>query len=216
MTSTDTEQRAQQRLTRERYTPRPPVVADIEFGDPETITVADLRAGDFLICIPDYRNVRGVQFNSAVKTISDPSYERGWYERGTGRGRRVPKFPVMSRELTTHAGSAGWDFPVATPVVVRRPAVRPLTLDEQIEQLREQIAAAERDTIADQGDEVLDAGGWVEVTRAVLDLAGPEISDEAKREVRRMSGLVDVEQYDRDDEMFGPAVYYDDDADGSE
>jgi hypothetical protein len=182
-------QRAISRLTEtKQYTPVQPVVAEITFSEPVTITVADLRVGDFVVLIPEYKRIRAVSFNSAVKTISESRYG-GWYTQSRPRG---PKISVLSRSFSTVAGApVAWHYPVDTPVIVRRPAVQQLTLDEQISKLCEAVDAAERDVTADQGADVLDAGAWVEVTRAVIALAGPEISDEAKRAVARMTGLDD-------------------------
>jgi hypothetical protein len=79
--------------------------------------------------------------------------------------------------------------------------LRKLTLDEQVQRLLDTIDTAERDVKGNMGDDAWETGGWVDVTRSMIDLAGPEISDEAKRQVRRMTGLVDVEAGERDDEI---------------
>jgi hypothetical protein len=184
-------QRAIRRLTEQHYTPAQPVVADIVFGDPETITVADLKPGDFVVTIPAYKGIRGYSFSTAVKTISDAAF--GKWEEHHGRGRGHFRQQLQSRVMTFATQPAGivFDYPLDAPVIVRRPAVQQLTLDEQISKLCEAVDAAERDVTADQGADVLDAGAWVEVTRAVIVLAGPEISDAAKRAVERMTGLRD-------------------------
>lgn len=64
-----------------------------------------------------------------------------------------------------------------------------LSLEEQIRALEREYDGACADTAADQGEAVVDGGGWVELARAVADLAGPEISEEARREFLRMQGL---------------------------
>jgi hypothetical protein len=49
--------------------------------------------------------------------------------------------------------------------------------------------AACADTAADQGEEIVDCGGWVELACATVSLAAPDISAEAKREFLRMNGI---------------------------
>jgi hypothetical protein len=64
-----------------------------------------------------------------------------------------------------------------------------MLLDEQIDSLQREFDAACQDTAADQGDDIVECGGWVDLARATVDLAGPEIEPEAKREFLRMQGL---------------------------
>lgn len=64
-----------------------------------------------------------------------------------------------------------------------------LTIDEQLEVLRKAYDAGEQDAIGDYGDEVVDSGGWVEIVRAVCDLVGPEVTEEAKKEFCRTQGV---------------------------
>jgi hypothetical protein len=66
---------------------------------------------------------------------------------------------------------------------------RAMTLDEQISALQAFYDTACADTAADQGEEIVDCGGWVELARATVDLAEPHISTEAKREFLRMQGI---------------------------
>jgi hypothetical protein len=61
------------------------------FGPPETVTVAELRAGDFLIAIPAQEGVRGVTVNSGIAELSDD-----WNTWRQSTGYRRPKVPVRS------------------------------------------------------------------------------------------------------------------------
>jgi hypothetical protein len=60
-------------------------------------------------------------------------------------------------------------------------------LEHEIDALLTECERAEADCVADYGEEMTEAGGWVEVTRAVIDMS--DASPEAKREVLRMKGL---------------------------
>jgi hypothetical protein len=72
----------------------------------------------------------------------------------------------------------------------RRPAgPAPLDLEAQVARLDAEFASACEDTAADQGEQIVETGGWHELARAVMDLAGPEISDAAKAEFARRNGL---------------------------
>lgn len=84
------------------------------FGAPETITVADLAVGDFVISLPPHNNVRGARVNSGVREISAVHYDR-WKQSGRG-GRRLPsrRFTFHDRDLTA------LDVPTDHPVIVRR------------------------------------------------------------------------------------------------
>jgi hypothetical protein len=64
-----------------------------------------------------------------------------------------------------------------------------MTLDQQISALQAFFDTACADTAADQGEEIVDCGGWVELARAAVDLAEAHISAEAKREFLRMNGV---------------------------
>jgi hypothetical protein len=88
------------------------------FGAPETITVADLAAGDFVIALPAHNNVRGARVNSGVREITEAAYGR-WRQRG--RGGRM----LLSRRFTFHdRDQAPLDVPCDHPVIVRRPQGR--------------------------------------------------------------------------------------------
>jgi hypothetical protein len=69
------------------------------------------------------------------------------------------------------------------------PMQRDRELDAMTLWLYDTQRAAERDAIADHGRSVLDAGGWIEIARAVLDVAPPWISDAARAEYLRCNGL---------------------------
>jgi hypothetical protein len=85
------------------------------FGAPETITVADLRAGDFVISIPEQRRVRGYRIGSGVAEISEPAHF-GWQ---FGPARR--KVSVKSRKVRFHDRELGrLDLPVMHEILVRR------------------------------------------------------------------------------------------------
>jgi hypothetical protein len=64
-----------------------------------------------------------------------------------------------------------------------------MTLDQQIEALEAAYTSACEETAAEQGEEIVDGGGWVEIARAIVDLADPGITEEAKSEFCRMNGL---------------------------
>jgi hypothetical protein len=157
------------------------------FGPPETITVADLAEGDFVVHIPAQAGTRGARVNSGVAAITPPR---------TGRWRAGPprrKVPVPSRAISFHDRDlAGLDVPATHTVMVRRrrPAgPAPLDLEAQVARLQDELRAACEDTAADQGEQIVETGGWYELARAVMDLAGPEISDAAKAEFARRNGL---------------------------
>lgn len=59
--------------------------------------------------------------------------------------------------------------------------------------LMAEIMQAEQDVIADFGEEIIEAGAWVEIVRSVLLMSGA--SETVKREVLRRSGLEWIEGY---------------------
>jgi len=67
----------------------------------------------------------------------------------------------------------------------------PHTIDAQMTWLYDTQRTAEADAIADAGQAMIDAGGWVEICRAVLGLAPAWVTDAAKREYLRCNGLDD-------------------------
>lgn len=154
------------------------------FGPPETITVADLAEGDFVVHVPAQSGTRGARVNSGVAAITPPR---------TGRWRAGPprrKVPVPSRAISFHDRDlAALDVPCTHTVMVRRRRAAGLDLEAQVARLQEALRAACADTAADQGEEIVETGGWYELARAVMDLAGPEITAEAKAEFARRNGL---------------------------
>jgi hypothetical protein len=64
-----------------------------------------------------------------------------------------------------------------------------MDLEEQIQKLEEQFKLAEKDVVADMGEEAWESGGWVEIAYNIASLGGPEISLEAKREFLRCQGV---------------------------
>lgn len=159
------------------------------FGPAETITVADLAAGDFVVSIPAQAGTRGARVNSGVADITPPRAGR-WYTRSRPRG---PRQPVASRRIRfLDSGLASLDVPCTHQVVARRratPAAPPLDLEAQVARLEDALLTACEDTAGDQGDEIVDTGGWAELAHAVADLAGPEITAAAKAEFFRRNGL---------------------------
>lgn len=68
-----------------------------------------------------------------------------------------------------------------------------MTLDDQITQLQneyDETEAGYKDDLGEEeGEAILDSGAWVDVARQVVQFAGPEITEEAKREFLRTHGL---------------------------
>ena len=88
----------------------------VTFGPAETITVGELRRGDFIVVMPTQRGVRGYRWNSAVAEITDPAFGR-W--RTGPPGKR--KTPLKSRKFRLMSVDGIWDVPVDHTVTVRRP-----------------------------------------------------------------------------------------------
>lgn len=83
------------------------------FGPSETITIADLRVGDFIETIPTQSGVRGTRLGSGVASL-----ETGYrWSRSNGRGRS--RSDVASIEIATLRGQRV-DVPATFSVVVRR------------------------------------------------------------------------------------------------
>jgi hypothetical protein len=161
------------------------------FGEPETITIAELQAGDFVLEILPAFGVAGAKPMSAIREISEAAEGR-WQSRQQARPRaRIHRAALASRRMLFQDRSlAALDVPVDHEAIVRRPAGRVslLPLEEAIDQLETAFLGACEDTEADQPGAV-DAGGWVELARAIADLAGAEISAEAKAEFFRRNGI---------------------------
>lgn len=63
------------------------------------------------------------------------------------------------------------------------------SIDAQVTWLYDVQRAAERETIAEQGADVVERGGWIEIALAVLEIAPAWITDAAKREYLRTNGI---------------------------
>jgi hypothetical protein len=87
------------------------------FGDEETITISELRVGDFVTVVPTQSGIRGVRFNSAVKE-ADIVYGR-WTKSNGYRQRRTP---VESKRIAFRDAKTGaYNYPLTFEVKVRRP-----------------------------------------------------------------------------------------------
>jgi hypothetical protein len=87
------------------------------FTDPQTIKVAELRPGDFVVSYPRQANVPGRTIRSTVATIDD-SYTR-WAHQSAPRR---PKLPIHSRIATFVTSTiSALDLPADCIVIVRRP-----------------------------------------------------------------------------------------------
>jgi hypothetical protein len=156
------------------------------FGATQAIPVVDLRVNDFVIQVPPQSGYRAVRVNSGIREIRD---DRGtWTRSGGYRQRRVP---IPSKILMfKDARQAALNYPVDFIVEIRRPdGPAGMTVDEQVALLQQAYEGACDDTAADQGDGIVDCGGWVELARATVDLAEPGITAEAKAEFLRMLGV---------------------------
>jgi hypothetical protein len=158
----------------------------ITFGATQTVEVADLQVNDFVIQIPPQSGYRAVRVNSAIREIRDD--QGTWTRSGGYRQRRVP---LPSKILIfKDARQDAVNYPLDWIVEIRRPdGPAGMSLDEQIELLQQDYDAACRDTAADQGDEIVATGGWVELARATVDLADAGITAEAKAEFLRINGV---------------------------
>ena len=87
------------------------------FTDPQTITVADLVVGDFVVSYPRQANVPARDVRSTVETISEH-----WDRWAHQAAPRRPKFPIPSRVATFVSRDVrALDLPTDCVVVVRRP-----------------------------------------------------------------------------------------------
>lgn len=87
----------------------------IRFGEEETIKVAELAVGDFLIGMTSQDGVRGFDVNLIVESI-----EEDWNTWGCGRGRRHSATPIQSRYI--HTRGTNFNIPAHLVIKVRRPA----------------------------------------------------------------------------------------------
>lgn len=102
------------------------------FGPAETVTVADLAEGDFLIEIPAQHGYRAAVVQAGVRTITEG---RGWTRSGGYRRRRDR---IRSRKLTYQMGQGGHDLPVDWTVTVQRP--QPVTTLAEVAEAGEEAA----------------------------------------------------------------------------
>ena len=86
------------------------------FTDPQTIKVADLRVGDFVVSYPAQANVPARSIRSTVETLSD-AYG-SWVHQSAPRR---PKLPIASRVATFVSRDVrALDLPSDCDVIVRR------------------------------------------------------------------------------------------------
>lgn len=89
------------------------------FGDPETIKVADLAVGDFVVEFPRQAGIRGKVISSAVASLAE-TYDR-WTAPNSPRPRSK-RHSVRSRKVTFADRSiVPIDVPISCEIVVRRP-----------------------------------------------------------------------------------------------
>jgi hypothetical protein len=91
-----------------------------EFGPEETITIANLEVGDFVIRIPAQDMIRGLLVNSAVRTIQD---KHGWIKHHKGQKGGTP---VSGKEISFQTErTRTFSWPDHYSVIVRRPILQP-------------------------------------------------------------------------------------------
>jgi hypothetical protein len=81
-----------------------------------TTTVGDIRPGDFIVRIPQYKNIRGYIIEQLAGDVI-PDWET-WRESRRGGWR------IESRRITLR-GIGAIVYPAAAPAVVRRPVTDP-------------------------------------------------------------------------------------------
>lgn len=89
--------------------PRPKLFAD----DAETMTVADLNDGDFLVTVPTQNGLRGCRVESGVTALDE---DHTW---GVRSGYRRPLIPIPARRFRTLSGAI-LSLPSSATVTVRR------------------------------------------------------------------------------------------------
>jgi hypothetical protein len=94
------------------------------FGETQTLTIADLRVGDFLEVVPTQSGVRGLRVDSGILAVQDLdsdalAYERSpWRQIGSRRGQRVD-----ARSIRVMRSDCSFSFPASFTCSVRRPSV---------------------------------------------------------------------------------------------
>jgi hypothetical protein len=93
-------------------------VSETEFGDPETVTIAELKVDDFVVEFPSQKGIRGAKVNSGIRDLRD---DYGTWRSGPPRR----KMPIRSRILM-FKGMQGttMNIPADCIIVVRRPVER--------------------------------------------------------------------------------------------
>jgi hypothetical protein len=92
-------------------------IPTIHFGPQETITIADLKVGDFVVRVPPQLNMRGLKVNSAVRTIED---REGWVLRNRATKRHGTV--VAGKAITFQSyRDKTLSWPDTFAVIVRRP-----------------------------------------------------------------------------------------------
>jgi hypothetical protein len=88
----------------------------MEFGDAETITIADLRTDDFVLELPAQNGVRGAVVNSGIRELRE---DYSTWKVGRPRRRGIP---VRSRVVAFKDRTlATLNVPATFTVTVRRP-----------------------------------------------------------------------------------------------
>jgi hypothetical protein len=91
-------------------------VSAFSFGPQETITIGQLRIGDFVIKVPSQRGWRGLVINSAVRTIEDKT---GWVLKShRARSKIMVDGKQISFQVQRHRT---FSWPDEFDVIVRRP-----------------------------------------------------------------------------------------------
>lgn len=84
-------------------------MSEFNFGPEELTTIGELRVGDFIVVVPTQERVRGIKFDSGVKSIEPYSGQAARYK---------VKHPSMV--VVTHRTAQGYIFPNHFTVRVRR------------------------------------------------------------------------------------------------
>lgn len=99
-----------------------PTRTRIRFGDTETLTIADLRVGDFVETIPTQNGVRGMRVDSGIEAIDEMSGDAwadgersAWRIKGSRAGERVD-----ARGLRFMRTSGRFQIPTTFTVTARR------------------------------------------------------------------------------------------------
>jgi hypothetical protein len=85
-----------------------------EYAEAATVTIADLKAGDFVVSIPTQMGIRGYRVNSGIREITDSRF--GTWKMGPPRR----KCPVESRAMRFLSDLPRVDYPSDCTVIVRK------------------------------------------------------------------------------------------------